>query len=203
MSAARRHRLILFFSPLQRAAGWQCISPVKLPGSPGPRGAGRRPSPRNAGARGQPGRRGRARGGVGGRLRVRLPSSMLASCLPAGAGPRGASPGREAAALQARSHGEPDHLAELPSRGRDRSLPSLPAPARGEPASSLGGRLPAECRSSQPASKVEVTARPPPWAPRGWREPLAVELVLGDNGVHSSGPQAVFSVSTVAGNCTL
>lgn len=195
MSPARRLRLKCLPPALSVLQGGHASL---LQSCRGPRGGevrGRGPPPGKAGARGAAGPAGSRTGwGRHGGHRARLPSSTL----PAGAGPSGASPGL----------GGRGAAGWVPPRARPlggtsfpwaRSLPpqpvdgQRPAPGRGEPASSLGGRLPARRVPERTASKVEVKARPPPWAARGWREPLAVELVLGDYGEHSSGPQAGFS----------
>lgn len=204
MSPAGRHRLTFSFLPLGVLQGWRCISPAKLPGSPGPRGAGRRPSPGEGGRTRAGGRAGGVAHGVGSAAGSAL-ASPPPRFLPA-PGRAGRPRGWEAAVLQARSHGEPRPLGGT-SFPWARSLPPQPADGRRRCGESrqvvLGGRWPAELPELT-ASKVEVTTRPPPpWAARGWREPLAVELVLGDYGVHSSGPQAIFLISPVAGNCAL
>jgi hypothetical protein len=201
VSPAGRHRLTFSFLPLGVLQGGSAslLQTCRGPRVREVRGGG--PPRGKAGARGRPGRRGRARGGVGGGLRARLPSSTL----PAGTGPRGASPGL----------GGRGAAGSVPRRARPlggtsfpwaRSLPPRPADGRrrcGESRQVVweGDGQPSAERT---VSKVEVATRPPPpWAARGWREPLAVELVLGDYGVHSSGPQAVFWISPVAGNCAL
>lgn len=128
MSPARRHRLtFFFFLPSARCRVAMHLS-RKVAGVP---------SSARCRAAALPGERGRTRGSRAGGVAHGVGSaagSALASppprFLPA-PGRAGRPRGWEAAVLQARSHREPDHLAELPSRGRDRSLRSLPTAGAG------------------------------------------------------------------------